>query len=496
MSSQVRGSPASEACDVLVAGGGGAGLSAAIAASERGADVVLVEKMDEPGGATGISVGTITAAGTPLQEAAGIRDDVDTHFRDYLEFIPPGETPADYDLDLTRLLIESAPGVLRRMIDLGLRFTGPHPEPPHSVPRMHNAAPGSMAYIDALRLAAERAGAVVRTRTRLFELERTSTGRVTGAVLEDSGTGRRTRLRAGGGVVLATGYYSANDDLARRYGRPPEMEGIGTLPEGATGDGMVAAMDVGAAVAAMDGGSSPSFRTPSPPYVRPEPHLFEAGAILVDSGGRRFANELDGPETVASRLPGGGPFIVFDSQLAARIAVAEDDSGPGRNGWHDSGKLFLSTFPAIAYAYLDDYRTRTGYYFESHTACGLAEQIGVPPDALERTLKEVDRIVMGEARDPFGRRSFGPGPFRPPFHAIGPLRTFIASTGGLKVDADMRVLDTTGAPIDGLYAAGINAASNALIAGHGHALVWAFATGRIAGTNAAAGAAITQERTG
>ena len=476
---------AGDACDVLVAGGGGAGLSAAVAAAERGARVVLVEKGDELGGATGMSVGTISAAGTPLQEAAGIRDDVDAHFRDYLEFMSPGATPADYDLDLTRLLIESAPGVLRRMIDLGLQFTGPHPEPPHSVPRMHNVVPGPSAYIDALRREAEGAGAATRTRTRLVELTRDGAGRVTGAALEDTATGGRTALRARRGVVLAAGYYGANDDLAHRYGRPPEMEGVGTLPEDATGDGLVAAMDAGAAVAAMDGGSSPSFRTPSPPYVRPEPHLFEAGAILVDSGGRRFANELDGPEAAASRLPGGGPFIVFDARLADRVAVAGEDSGPGRNGWHERGKLFLSTFPAIAYAYLDDYRTRTGYYYESATAPGLAERIGVPADGLGRTLDEVDRVAGGEASDPFGRESFGPGPLRPPFHAIGPLRTFISATGGLRVDGEMRVLDTSGAPIEGLYAAGINAASNALIAGHGHALVWAFATGRIAGENAA-----------
>ena len=485
MSSHAHGPSASETCDILVAGGGGAGLSAAIAAAEQGASVVLVEKTDEPGGATGMSVGTISAAGTALQEAAGVLDHVDSHFRDYLMFMPPGATPDDYDLDLTRLLIESAPGVLRRMIDLGLQFTGPHPEPPHSVPRMHNVVPGPVAYVDALRLEAEQAGAVIRTRTRLVELARDDEGRVIGAVLEDSRTGSRTLLHSRRGIVLATGYYSANDDLARRYGRPAEMAGVGTLPEDATGDGMVAAMDVGAAVAGMDGGSSPSFRSPRPPYVRPEPHLFDEGAILVDSRGRRFANELDNPEAAAARLPGGGPFIVFDSHLAARIAVAEEDSGPGRNGWHDSGKLFISTFPAISYAYIEDYRSRTSYYFESQTAAGLAEQIGVPADALEQTLNDVDRIAAGEARDPFGRDGFGPGPSRPPFHAIGPLSIFMGSTGGLKVDANMRVLDTSGAPIAGLYAAGINAASNALIAGHGHALVWAFATGRIAGKNAA-----------
>ena len=485
MSGQSQGSPAHETCDVLVAGGGGAGLSAAIAASESGADVVLIEKRDELGGATGMSVGTISAAGTPLQEAAGVRDDVDTHFRDYLKFMQPGATPADYDLDLTRLLIESAPCVLQRMIDLGLEFTGPHPEPPHSVPRMHNVVPGPVAYIDALRLEAERAGVVFRTRTRMVELSRNGAGRVNGAVLEDAGSGERTLLRVRRGVILATGYYSANRELSRRYGRPAEMEGVGTLPVDATGDGIVAAMDVGASVAAMDGGSAPSFRTPRPPYVRPEPHLFQAGAILVDSRGRRFANELDNPEAEAARLPGGGPFIVFDSQLADRIAVAEEDSGPGRNGWHKTGKLFISTFPAISYAYIEDYRSRTSYYFESPTASGLAEQIGVPPDALAQTLEEVGRIATGEVRDSFGRDGFGPAPLRPPFHAIGPLSISIGSTGGLRVDRDMHVLDNSGSPIAGLYGSGINAASDALIAGHGHALAWAFATGRIAGENAA-----------
>ena len=486
MPSRAHSSSELETCDVLVAGGGGAGLTAAIAASRDGAQVTLIEKRDELGGATAMSVGTISAAGTALQEAAGVRDDTDTHLRDYLKFRPPGTTPADYDLDLTRLLIESAPGVLQRMIDLGLRFTGPHPEPPHSVPRMHNVVPGPVAYIDALRIEAEQAGVIVRTMSRLVELTTDASGRVVGAVLEDVGTGERTSLCVRKAVVLATGYYSANEDLARRYGRPPEMEGVGAQPKDATGDGIVAAMEVGAAVAAMDGGSSPSFRSPRPPYVRPEPHLFQAGAILVDSTGRRFANEIDNPEAAAARLPGGGPFIVFDSQLAEKIAVADEDSGPGRNGWHRTGKLFISTFPAISYAYIDDYRTRTDYFFESHTAAGLAERIGMPPDALEQTLDEVDRITAGEARDPFGRDGFGSGPVRPPLHAIGPLSVVLGSTGGLKVDADMQVLDASGDPIPGLYGAGINAASSALIAGHGHALVWAFATGRIAGKNAAA----------
>ena len=47
-----RFAPADETVDVLVVGGGGAGLAAAIEAAESGARVVLLEKNDAPGGST------------------------------------------------------------------------------------------------------------------------------------------------------------------------------------------------------------------------------------------------------------------------------------------------------------------------------------------------------------------------------------------------------------------------------------------------------------
>ena len=234
--------------------------------------------------------------------------------------MPPGATPADYDLDLTRLLIESAPGVLQRMIDLGIRFTGPHPEPPHSVPRMHNAAPGSMAYIDALRLEAERAGVDIRIGARIVELASNSAGRVTGAVLEDTGTGKRTLLHVSRAVVLATGYYSANDDLARRYGRPAEMEGIGTLPEDATGDGMVAAMGRGW----YGRGFVPQFQDA-------QATLCPAGAPPVRRGGR--PGRLRGPQVrQRARQPGGCGRPAAGRRAVHRVRLTACRQDRGRRG--------------------------------------------------------------------------------------------------------------------------------------------------------------------
>ena len=65
--------------DVVVVGGGGAGLSAAVSAAELGASVLLLEKNAALGGTTGISVGSFTACGTSLQRAAGIEDDPGDH---------------------------------------------------------------------------------------------------------------------------------------------------------------------------------------------------------------------------------------------------------------------------------------------------------------------------------------------------------------------------------------------------------------------------------
>ncbi|MDP6063969.1 MAG: FAD-dependent oxidoreductase [SAR202 cluster bacterium] len=474
-----------EEWDVVVAGGGGAGLMAAYAAAERGAEVLLIEKMAGLGGATAMAVGTISAAGTQIQKTAGVQDDVETHFRDYLEFRTLGTSPEDYDLELTRLLVERSPTTLQRLIDMGISYTGPHPEPPHTVRRMHNALPDSGVYIETLERQALGAGVTIRMETTIQEMARDEDGNVSRLVTRHVRRHEFKVIRARRGVVLATGYFSANKDLAQAHGRPAELSEIEPSLESATGDGIVLATALGAATAGMDVGDKPAFRAAMPPYVRPEPVLFTEGAVLVNADGRRFTNELEAPEVATSRQPRGTAFLVFDARLAARIATAADDSPGTRDGWLRNGKLFLSTFPGVAYAYLDDFRERTDYFYESDTLAGLADQLRVPVGEFKENMGVTAEAAAGKRPDPFGKVPTGPGVAVPPFYAVGPLRPNIGSSGGLKIDREMRVIAVDGGAIPHLYAAGITAASNTLIAGHGHALSWAFTSGHIAGENAA-----------
>ena len=476
--------------DVLVVGGGGGGLMAAVEAAETGASVLLVERQPEIGGSTAMAVGALSAAGTALQRAAGIADSVDAHFQDYLKFIEPGRSADEYDMELTRMLVELAPSVVERMLELGVELRGPQPEPPHTKYRMHNAVPDATAYTDALRRAAAGAGVETRTGVVAASLAVDAGGAVCGAELADVTDAERRTIEVRGGVVLATGYFSANAELSRAHGRPPEHDGVEPLFDGATGDGVTLGVALGASTAGMSAAAPPHFRTVSRPYIHPPAPIFEAGAILLNRDGNRYANELKGAELATSRQPGREAFVVFDSNLAARVSTPDADAPPSRDGWFRTGKMALSTFPEIGYAYMEDYRQRTGYFTEAADGAGLAEFIQAAASTVQRTLDDLNEAATGRATDAFGRDFSGTCAFARPFYVLGPIKAVLGSSGGLKVDREMHVLDTDGRPISRLYAAGMTGSSNVLIAGHGHALAWTFATGRIAGANAAACAGV------
>ena len=475
-----------EEFDVVVAGGGGAGLISAVEAAEGGARVLLVEKQADVGaGATGMSIGSISAAGTDLQRAAGIEaDTVDAHYEDLLLFAAGRES--DYDLELSRLMVEHAPGVISRLTELGVEFSGPHPEPPHRVYRMHNAVPGSRAYIDVLRAAAEQRGVTIRTETVIDEIGRDDSGNLSRVLLRHDRRGETSAVRVCRAVVLAAGDFSANDELARAHGRTPEVSAVEALQPNATGDGIALAMAVGADATGLDRGGGPAFRTALPPYSAPDRQIFVEGAILVNRLGQRFADELGRPAQPANEQPDRMVWAVFDGRLAGRIATARDDAPPARDGWHRKDRIFLSTFPGVAYAYLDDYRG-TDYLFQADTVAALAEQAGLPPSGLEAAIDRFNGSAAAGRDEHWGRDPVGPGVLEPPFYAVGPLRPIITfSAGGLRVDTEMHVLDEGGAVIPRLYSCGANAEARVFLGGHGHHLAWAFGTGRIAGGNAAA----------
>ena len=480
--------PAGETVDVVVVGAGGAGLAAAIEAAESGARVVLLEKNDAPGGSTAWSIGSVSASQTPHQHAQGIADTPEAHWEDMPGFA--GDL-ADRDNDaLRRILCDAMPDTFQWLLDSGIRFMGPMPEPPHRVPRMHNVLPNSRSFIYHLVRRARRCGVDIRVRARVTELV-LEQDNVRGVLVECEGSAAR-RIDARGGVILAAGDFTNSLELKARFMGPQEAK-VDAVNPTATGDGQRMAERCGARILNGDLALGPEIRFIAPAkenFVRrlppwrslaavmqwsmkhlpdallrpflmkflttalaPALALFEDGALLVNTRGKRFGDETDGPAYRLPDQPDGIGYIVIDGRIAERYSR-----------WPH----FISTAPGVAYAYLADYRrNRPDVYREAGTIDGLAAMTGMDADALGAS-------IAGAA---------GPNALvRAPFIALGPVRAvFVHSEGGLRVDEQHRVIDAGGQPIAGLFAAGSTGQGGLLLKGHGHHLAWAFASGRRAG---------------
>ncbi len=473
------------AADVLVVGGGGAGLAAAIEAQVAGCRVIVFEKNPAPGGSTSWSVGSISVNKSAHQARAGIEDDAQAHFEDL--GILAGEKASRDNLVLRRLLVDNITETFEWLQSLGLVFLGPMPEPPQRVSRMHNVLPNSGAFASRLGRRARALGVEIRTDCLVEELC-IEEGRVVGLLAR--GPEGPASFRAGRGVVLAGGDYSANPKMLA------ELAGAGAaglvpVNPTATGDGIRLGCAAGGSVVNGDIIRGPMLRFAPPPsasllaavppwpllgrlmrfgfeilprgLIRPlmmrflttalglSPSLLEAGAILVDAEGRRIA---EGTAAAVAGRPGGIAWVVFDRGIAARFTA-----------WPH----FLSTAPGIAYAYLDDYRrTRPDIFHRAQDIEALARAAGLAPAALAEAMAR-----------PIGDHE-------PPYYALGPVKAYVTFTdGGLNVNERLQVLDAEGQSIPGLYAAGANGQGGLLLEGHGHHLGWAFVSGRIAGRNAA-----------
>lgn len=481
--------------DVVVVGGGGSGLAAAIEAGALGRNVVLLEKNPRLGGSTVWSIGSVTASGTPHQARKGIVDSAEQHWRDMAGF--NGDLDARDNPALRRVLADAMPETFRWLLEHGLRFYGPMPEPPHSKPRMHNVLPNSRSFITHLQRAARRAGVKIQCGMRATALV-VDCGRVV-AIDCDTVDGPR-RFHARGGIVLAAGDFTSDPELKARFMGPQEakIDGVNVT---ATGDGQKLALPLGARIVNGDLALGPELRfvppqrrnilLSLPPWrvladlmawsldhvpgvllrpllmsfvttaLAPSPELFSEGAILINKRGERFVDELDKPAYALPDQPDKVGYLLLDRRLAALFS---------------SWPHFISTAPGVAYAYIDDYRrNRSDIFTQSPTLDGLAGKLALPAATLAETARR-HNAASGN------RPQFGDGPYV----ALGPVRAvFVHAEGGLAVDHEHRVLGAGDQPIAGLYAAGSSGQGGLLLKGHGHHLGWAFASGRRAGRNAA-----------
>jgi len=487
-----------EVTDVLVVGGGGAGMAAASEAARVGRKVILLEKDAALGGSTAWSVGSISATCTPHQLRHGIIDSPDEHFED-LEKLAGAYASRD-NRELRRILVDHTNEMFEWLRSAGLVFVGPNQEPPHRYPRMHNVLPNSQAFPARLGRYCRKLGVDIRLRTKATSLIRDGE-RVVGAKTRGPND-RAGEIIVRGGVVLASGDYSASAVLKQKFAGE-EVARLDPVNAAATGDGFPLALEVGASVINGDIVRGPIMRfipptkrnllqlLPPHPWITnlmrlafdllppsllrpfmmsflttalgPSGDLFKRGAILVNKVGKRFADELNKPAASVPLQPDKLAFIVFDQRLAQEFSA-----------WPN----FVSTAPGVAYAYIEDYRrNRHDIYHRADTIEGLAGSLGVPAATLNATIDASNQTRGG---------TNSAAPLQPPFYALGPVKSYVVFTdGGLKVTSQLEVVNKSGAVIPGLYAAGSTGQGGLLLEGHGHHLGWAFISGRIAGRNAA-----------
>jgi succinate dehydrogenase/fumarate reductase flavoprotein subunit len=481
--------------DVLIVGGGGSGLAAAIEAARAGRHVVLLEKNPTTGGSTGWSVGSITATRTPDQLRRGIDDSPEHHFEDMAKFAGPSLVGRD-NTELRRLLVDNVTDTVAWLRTLGVEFFGPVEEPPHRQPRMHNVLPTSGSYVYHLTRAARRAGVDIHLGTRARRIV-IDAGRVQAIEATDAQE-RPVRYVPRQGVVLAGGDYSGSAEYKARYG----TEALARVPAvnvTNTGDCQRMVQDIGGEVINGDLILGPVMRFAAPPRrglaqrVPPWAPLARTMAwmlhhlptALVRPLVMRFMTTVLGPELALMRDGvvlvdrNGHQLEPVEGSLGKAVAAA-----PERSAWlifdaaqarhYDTPPHAVSTAPGIAWAYFGDYvRTRPDLHTRAPTLTALATRMGMPPEALAATM----------ARERGGAHALPAGPF----HALGPIHSFVVLTdGGVRVTPRLQVVTRDAGAVRGLYAAGSTGQGGLLLEGHGHHLGWAFTSGRIAGRHVAA----------
>ena len=441
--------PWDDGADVVVAGAGGSGLMAALTAAECGASVLLLERAQHIGGKTAIAIGSFTASETAQQRTAGVADSHKNHLADMTALA--GTVGIKLDSERARLRIAEDTLTLSRLCELGVQFSGPHPEAPHQVARMHNIVPGPRALVEKLEAACHECGVRFMMGCGASDLAIGTDGRVAGLIATNDAGMFRAQA---GAVVLCAGDYTANRALLRRLA--PEVPLAEPILSTHTGDAHAMAIRIGAEATDMERIRVPHIRTTAWPHIEPSPDLYELGAVIVDRKGRLRPWDHDGIDAPAEDL-----FLIIDSCVSQSLASIDDDVGPGRDGWQRTGRPFIGTAPDVAYAYLEDCKGRE-WYLKAASINDVAERLGCDVKAL---------AGFGEA----------------PFHVIGPTRRYLMGVGGaLATGTDMAVLDTNGSPIPNLYAAGEASAWMEYAGGHGYGISWATTSGRLAGAAAAA----------
>ena len=422
--------------DVVVIGGGIAGLSAAHSAHEQGAEVVLVEKAPrlERGGNTRFADAQMRFPHEA--DEYGSRDySVDEMYADLMRISRGRANP-----ELIRTLCENARATAEWLTDMGLEWDLGYP---HTAGYRRMPSAGGQGLVDLLFRRLESLGVATTYETAAQDLIVDEQRRVRG--VRCHGPDGVVDIESRGGVILACGGFQANTEMRVRYlGRFADS----LILRGSrfnTGEGLTMAMAAGAAPAGQWGDYHSAVLDARSPKIEcgvTALYNYQMG-IFVDAEGRRFLDEgedyRDHTYVKFSKFiveeAGGEAWCIFDQQAYQREEFAR--------AWRPVG-------PPI----------------EADSLADLSDQTGLPRENLMETIAEFNAAVQpGEYNLDIldGKRTQGITPPKSnwalplteaPYVAVPVTGGITFTFGGLKCDTTARVYDTRGAVMDGLYVAG------------------------------------------
>lgn len=406
-------------CDIVIVGAGGAGMTAAINATEQGKKVIVLEMMPYAGGNTTKATGGMNAAETHYQKEQGIDDSVETFIEDTME----GGHQMN-NRDLVTVMAEKSASAIDWLDSIGAPLPKVGFSGGATNARIHAPEDGSGvgAYLVTRFLnKVNELGIEVMYETKATELI-SDNGTIVGVKAESDEFNYTINAKA---VILATGGFGNNQDMIVKY--RSDLKGtVSTSAPGAMGDGIVMAEKVGADLVDID-------QIQLHPTVEQGTSMLITesvrgdGAILVNQEGKRFTNELLTRDVVSAaelEQTGGYAYIIFDQRLRDGLKAIEK---------------YVST----------------GITVQGDTIEDLAKQIDVDPSVLAETLKTWNQAVADQNDAEFGRDTGMENDLSvAPYYAIKIAPGIHHTMGGVKIDTKCQVINTDGQVIPGLYAAG------------------------------------------
>ncbi len=535
--------------DVIVLGCGAAGMTAALAAHETGAEVAIIERFDRIGGTSAVSGGVIWVPDNPRQRASGLSDSREEALA-YFKALDHGDL-VDETLEA---FVDRGPEALAFLEDIGalkvalldgypdyyLDRPGAKPEGGRALdhdlfalgelgewagritaieepkPMMLRETPlgGGNGLVDPeelqRRMANNERGFGQAMVGRLLKacLERgiepilgvetraliRDGDRVTG--IEGVRGGEAFELRARRGVVISTGGFEWDEEKRQAFLRGP-MDAPASPPT-ARGDGLSLAMQSGAKLGNMtQAWWAPTLVVPDNPWPedqfageqRAMPVLIERTvphSLMVNRKAERFCNEAANYSALA------GAFHQFDPQSY---------DYPNVPAWLIFDENYVERYPIgprLPGQPVPDWVTR------ADTLGELAGSIGLDGSTLEESVSRFNAHAEA-GHDPdfergtsaydhfYGDRSrdgtavtLGPVA-RAPFYAVEIRMGLLGTNGGARTDGAAQILGHDGEPIAGLFGAGnaIACPTGGIYAGAGGTLGPALTFGYIAGRSAA-----------